>query len=203
MAKKKFEDYLAPWEVDADGKKLDEPEDIDPEKLKKYLFGLIEDKETLQEKLTTAETQVAQANDQLAEVRREHENDEQRRAREEKERETANAALAEKATFAERLEIALDVPGISAARARVLAKRLVGKDAGEWKASAEEIVDDGFRLVEKGQEQQQSSDDDGKEELETKPQVVRSNGKPVPPKSEKYKSVGEELDAAGIGRSGW
>jgi hypothetical protein len=202
VAKKKFEEYNAPWEVDADGKVLETPEDIDPVKLKKYIFGLIEDKETLQEKLTTAETQVAQANDQLAEVRREHENDEQRRAREEKERETANAALEQKATFADRLDVALDIPGISAARARVLAKRLTGKDANEWKASAEEIIDDGFRLVEKGQEQQQEQQQTD-ESLESHPKVVRSNGTPVPPPSTKGKSPAEELDAAGIGRTGW
>lgn len=200
MAKKKLEEYNAPWEVDSEGKVLETPEDIDPEKLKKYLLNILNDKDELQEKVGTLETQVAQANDQLAEVRREHENDQDRLKREEKERDTATAALQEKATFAERLEIALDIPNISAARARVLAKRLVGKDANEWKASATEIVDDGFRLGEAKDTGGSSTDEENP--LESKP-VRRSNGETVTPPPKGHKSVSDELDAAGIGRQGW
>jgi hypothetical protein len=206
----KLEDWLAPWEVDAEGKKLDEPAEIDAAKLKKYLHGVLTDKERLQETVADKEAEVAQAKEQLAEAQRANENEEQRRAREADEAKAAtereNAALREKAEGADRLAIALAVPGISAARAAVLAKRLVGKDEKAWKASAEEIIEDGFRLVAKGESTETVggegvTESGSTDDLTALPQARRQGGTP-PPQPKDSKTDLDRLNEA-IPRRGW
>jgi hypothetical protein len=199
--------WLAPWEVDKDGKALETPADIDPVQLKKYLHGLLTDKERLQETVADKDAEIAQAKDQLAEVQRANENEEQRRQREANEAKAAtekeNAELREKAQNADRLAIALAVPGISAARAAVLAKRLVGKDEKDWKASAAEIVEDGFRLAGKGEKVETGDEvvDDATDDLTSIPQVRRSGGVP-PPTTKDSKTDLDRLNEA-VPRRGW
>ncbi len=53
----RFEDWNAPWEVDGDGKKLDEPEAIDPAKVKRLVYNLHADKARLAGELTTVTTE--------------------------------------------------------------------------------------------------------------------------------------------------
>lgn len=202
----KFEDFLAPWERDKDGKKLDEPAEIDPVALKKHLYNLLSDKHRLQETVVDKDTEIAQAKDQLREAQTANENEEQRRTREAAEAKTAsdeaNAALLERANAADKLEVALAVPGISAERARVLAKRLLGKDEKAWKASASEIVEDGFRLVGKGEQQQTVEEtDDDTDDLTAVPRARRSGGTP-PPTPTDSKTDLQILNEA-IPRRGW
>lgn len=49
MALPKFEDYKAPWEVDAQGNPIEpDKQETDPEKLKKHLWNVLSDKEKAQ-----------------------------------------------------------------------------------------------------------------------------------------------------------
>lgn len=199
----KLEEFLLPWERDDEGKKLEEPVEIDQEKLRKWVYGLMEDKEKAQERAKDLETEVATAKDDLTKLQQEHESDDQRRQREQAEREKDNEKLRKEATSSKRLEIALDVPGITAARAKVLARRLVGENDGEWQASAKEIVEDGFRLSEKKEGVVEETNEDDLTST-PRPSVRRSDGTVVTPPSNKKKSVAEELDAAGItGSNDW
>lgn len=204
MPKIKFEDYLAPWERGEDGKKLEEPAEIDPERLKKYLYGLESDKDELQDRITEVETERDQAKDQLAEVQREHENDEQRRQREEQEREAEIEKLRKSDTERRKLEALEEAfPDATAARLKKLAKRVTG-DEKDWVSDAQELVEDGFKITDKPAEQEREVDESG-DDLSVRPRVRRSNGSPASDTatSTKGKSVADELDAAGIGRSGW
>ncbi len=49
----RYEDWLAPWEVDSEGRKLDEPEAIDPVKVKKMVYNLHAAKAHMSGELTT------------------------------------------------------------------------------------------------------------------------------------------------------
>lgn len=209
MAKKKLEEYLAPWEVDDQGNPLTEPEDIDPAKLKKYLLNLLNDKEDLQEKLSDKDVELANKVADLDTLRREHENEEDRRKREETEREQRYAQI--EARDAERRKVeALEEhfadQGITAARAKRLAKRITATEERDWITEADELVEDGFRIsdapVTKTTEvAEETGDGSG---LLVRP-VRRSDGS-LPPTlvKPKYNSVAEELEAGGVfNKGGW
>lgn len=205
----KFEDWLAPWEVGDDGKALEEPAEVDPARLKKHLYNLLSDKEKLQEARQTAEVERDEAKQQLADVQREHENDEQRREREQKEREKHYEKLereAQQRRKVEAIEEAFEDQGITPAQARKLAKRVSGDDENAWVDDAKELVEDGFKIGTKKAEEKPKEDDDdnGDDDFNSMPKVVRSDGRqPTGATKPKYKSVDEELDAAGIGNKGW
>jgi hypothetical protein len=153
MALEDLEKWLAPWERDKDGKKLDEPAEIDADRLKKYLHGLLADKEKLQETVGDRETELAGAKEQLTTLQREHEDDAARQAREQKERDAEFEKLRKEGIErrkVEAIEAAFEKEGITSARAKRLAKR-IGPDVEEkdWVAEARELVEDGFRISDK------------------------------------------------------
>src|SRR5688500_785922 len=78
----KIEDWTAPWET-ATGET-----EIDKDKLKRYLFNLLGDKEKLQERLTGVTTERDELKKTADEKAREGETNEQRLEREKKELET-------------------------------------------------------------------------------------------------------------------
>lgn len=203
---KKFEEYLAPWEVDDEGNALDEPADLDPEKLKKYLHNLLSDKDKLQERVEDVEAERDQAKESLVEMQREKETEAERREREDKEREERFAAAERRERERDKLDFLAEhfaESGITAARAKRLAARVTGDDERAWKASAEELVEDGFRLSDKKvDEREVEKVVDDEPRLQTRPR--RSDGTPVRERATgKPVSVADELDAAGIGRRGW
>jgi hypothetical protein len=211
MAKKyeKLDDYLAPWEVDEKGEKLEEPEAIDPAKLKKYLFNLLNDKEDLQGRLGDKDVELANAKGDLDTLRREHENEDQRRQREEQEREQRYAKLEADATERRKVEAIEDhfkEQGITSARAKRLAKRITATEERDWIAEADELVEDGFRISDKVVETTSSELPEGDEDtLLVRPVVRRSDGT-LPPtlKKPQFSSVAEELEAGGVfAKGGW
>ena len=207
MPKFTLEEFLLPHEIDKDGKKLETPNEIDVEKLRKYVFGLLEDKEKAQEARDTAATEKANVDLELKELRQKNENDDERRAREEKERADEIEKLKKEGLERRKLDaLAEAFPDATAARIKKLAKRVSG-DEKDWVDDAKELVADGFKLSDKPAE----STDDGETvetggDLSIKPVVRRSDGRPVETvdaKRKKNRSVADELDAAGIGRSDW
>lgn len=204
----KLEDWLAPWEVDGDGKPLDEPAEIDGDRLKKYLYGLLSDKEKAQERVADKEAELAQAKTDLADLQRQHESEEQTRERETKEREKRYEAAEKRERERQKVDViveAFEEQGITPKQAKSLAKRVQGDDEKAWLEDANDLVENGFRIGAKKVEAEveESTDDD---DLSFKPKVIRrgtgerdlsTQGKG------KAKSVSEELDAAGIGGSSW
>lgn len=165
---KKIEDYKAPWEVSSDG--ADVPEDqqeIDREKLKRYLFNILTDKERLQAKVTTVEgerddfktkyeTKLREGESEADRIKRE--NEELKQKLEKGGEETAEMR-------ALRLEVALD-KGIS----KRDAFRLVGKTRDELEADADAFLED----------HGPKKDDDGETtEVSQRPKTkIRSKGDP-------------------------
>lgn len=140
----KFEDYKAPWEIDADGN--DVPEDdqvIDPAKLKKYTFGLLGDKERHQSAVAVERQRAEAAETALqSKIAESGTDDEKQAAARQKALDDArNEGKAESDLRALRLEVALDIPGITPAQARKLAKRLTGTTEDELKADAVELAE--------------------------------------------------------------
>lgn len=203
MPKFKLEEFLLPWEHDGKGKKLDEPNEIDVEQLRRYVYGLLTDKEEAQEARDTAVTEKENAENDLKELRQKNESDEERRAREAKERDAEIENL--RKADAERRKIdalAEAFPEATAARIKRLAKRVTG-DEKDWVADAKELVEDGFKISDKPAEDPPADDDDSSDDLSSRPRPRRSDGTPPKTADQKPKSVAEELDAAGIGFGGW
>jgi beta-glucosidase-like glycosyl hydrolase len=203
MALEDLEKWLAPWERDKDGKKLDEPAEIDADRLKKYLHGLLADKEKLQETVGDRETELAGAKEQLTTLQREHEDDAARQAREQKERDAEFEKLRKEGIErrkVEAIEAAFEKEGITSARAKRLAKR-IGPDVEEkdWVAEARELVEDGFRISDKVVSPPGDVEDEPDDGVSIKP-VRRSSGEPVDTSKAtgKKKSVADELNEAGI-----
>lgn len=192
----KFEEWLAPWEKDSEGKKLDEPADIDAEKLKKYLYGLLSDKEKAQEHVTDLTAERDQAKEDLTTLRREHEDDNQRREREDREREERYAAQEKRELERQKVEAieeAFKDQGITADRAKRLAKRVLSTDEKDWVDEAKELVEDGFRISDRLVVEEV----EGEESFESRPRrVVRSDGKPPAEAVErgKRRTIEQELD---------
>ena len=218
MAKKLFkdmalEDFLLPWEADKDGKKLETPGEINVEQLRKYMLGLLTDKEAAQERAAEADTTATAAKKALEDLQKKNETDEQRRAREDKEREEHYEKLEKAAMERDKLdaiEKAFEDQGITPARAKRLAKRVRSEDPDEWVDEAKELVEDGFRISDakpkEGEEVEEQQQDETLEDTFTSRPVSvrRSNGRPAEAVVKaKPKSVAEELDAAGIGMTTW
>lgn len=202
MAIEKFEDWLAPWEKDKDGKKLETPAEIDAGRIKKFLHGLLSDKEKLQETVADKESELANTKETLSTVQREHETKEQAAERERKEQEKILADAQKLIQGQKKLDVALAIPGITADRARALAKRLHGDDEKQLKADAEELVAEGFRIND-GKNQEQQDEDPPGDDLSVRPhQVRRADGTPIKETGREKKTDAELIDEL-IPVKGW
>jgi hypothetical protein len=196
----KFEDWLAPWEVDGDGKKLDEPAEIDPARLKKHLYNLLSDKTRLQETVADKDTELAGKDEALKDLQRQHENEDQRREREQKEREKHFEALEKRDRERAKVDAIaehFEDQGITSAQARKLAKRVSGDDERAWIDDATELIDDGFKI---GSKTSGTTDEVEvvEDDLTSRPIPRRANGTVSEPKPNKKRSVREEMADAGL-----
>lgn len=149
----KVEDWKAPWELDDEGNELPEEErQLDPERLKKYLHGLLSDKQRLQttvnesaSKIEELERSISEAPDAAALTALQAQLNEAKQA--------AEAAKKGPGLQALRFEIALE-RGLTKAQAR----RLVGETREELEEDAEELVRD---LGLRSQTKEEPGDDDG------------------------------------------
>lgn len=208
MPKFKLEEFLLPHEHDGEGKKLETPKELDVEQLRKWAYALLTDKEEAQEARDTAITERENIKNDLEELQRKNETDEQRRAREQQERDKEFEKLQKREREREKVEAiesAFEKQGITPGQAKRLAKRVSGDDAKSWVDDAKELVEDGFKIgTSKAEGEGNEANETPGDDLRGKPR--RSDGRaPVTTdvNDAKIRSVGEELDAAGIGRSGW
>lgn len=203
MAIAKLDDWLAPWEKDKDGKKLDEPTEIDAGRIKKYLHGLLSDKEKLQEDKEGAESDLAQVKEQLTTVQRENETKEQTAERQRKEQEKLLSDAQALIAGQKKLDVALSIPGITAERARVLARRINGDDEKALKADAEELVAEGFRIAPVQEKADDGGDGGDDDDLSIRPhQVRRTDGTPVKETGREKKTDAQIINEA-IPIKGW
>jgi hypothetical protein len=169
----KFEDYKAPWEVNSDGEDIPEDEQqLDPAKLKKFLHGLLGDKARLQTTVTTVTGERDDLKTQLDAKTREGEGDEQKRQREHDD--AVKAAGAAGDLKALKLEVALDIEGITPKQAKRLAARLTGNTREELESDAEGLVED-FGLGKAA-----SKEDEEPAQPGGKPRRLRAAGDPDP-----------------------
>lgn len=126
----KFEEYRAPWETEAG-----EDAEIDKGKLKKYIHGLLSDKDGLQAKVSTLTTERDEALSKAQEAARQSETDAERQAREAEERKQREEQAKGLELDNARLRVAL-AKGLSETQA----KRLVGNTAEELAADADELL---------------------------------------------------------------
>ena len=211
MPKEKLEEFLLPWEKDKDGKKLDEPAEIDVERLRKYVYGLLGDKENAQAARDDAVAAKEGAENELATVKQANETADQRRERENAEAQAELDRLRKGETErrkVEAIEEAFKADGITLDRAKRLAKRIGDVEEKDWVSEAKELVEDGFIIKPKSEKPEGENDDpdetDPPEELVPVRRATR-NGRQVTPEdpSRKKKTIGDELDAAGITLPGW
>jgi hypothetical protein len=137
----KLDEWKAPWEVDDDGNDIaDEDQEIDPAKLKKYLYNLQSDKLKLQTKVDEATTRAEELEEKVANAADPAKLTElqQEVARVRQERDDA-AAKAQKDGEADlialKYEVALDL-GLT----KVQARRLMGTTKEELEQDAEELL---------------------------------------------------------------
>lgn len=175
----KLEEYKAPWEVDSTGAEIpEESQQVDKAALKRYLHGVLSDKARLQ---TTVATVTGERDTLKTEADKASRANEDDAAKVERERQEAiTAAKAEGGLPALKLDVALDVEGITAKQAKTLAKSLSGQTREELVASAEELVE-AFGLVRPA-----AGEGDGEDAAEEprvvpgRPRVARANGDPNP-----------------------
>jgi len=170
----KFEDWKAPWEVDSTGLSVpDEEQALDPARLKKYLHGLLTDKERLQTTVTTVTGERDVIKQRLDTETRKGEGEEAKVARE---REDAIKAAEQKGQLAAlRLEVALDVPNITPAQAKRIAQRLTGEDRAALEADAKGLAEDfGIGKTE------DTEDEDDAPTAARRPRRIASSGDPAP-----------------------
>ena len=211
MPKEKLEEFLLPWEKDKDGKKLDEPAEIDVERLRKYVYGVLGDKENAQAARDDAVVAKEGVENELATLKQANETADQRRERENAEATAELERLRKEGTErrkVEAIEEAFKADGITLDRAKRLAKRIGDVDEKDWISEAKELVEDGFIIKPKSEkpegENEEHEEEEPPEELVPFRRANR-NGRVVAPEdpSKKRKSVGDELDAAGITLPGW
>lgn len=138
MTLPKLDDWLAPWETGQDGKALPaEEQKIDADRLKKYLHGLLSDKERLQATVTTVTEERDTLQSKVDEAAREGETETDRLKRELAEAQAKAGKSTEESAEqrALKLEVALE-KGLTL----VQAKRLVGGTKEELEADADELV---------------------------------------------------------------
>lgn len=136
MALPKFEDWSAPWEVDAAGVAIpEEDQKVDPKRIRKHLYNVLSDKEKLQETVKTEQAAKAELEKKVTEAAREgeSESDKLRRQVEELSKKVAEGDAKSVETL--KLEVALE-KGLT----RTQAKRLVGSNYDELVADADDLV---------------------------------------------------------------
>lgn len=172
----KLEDYKAPWEINkTTGEDIPEDEqEVDKAALKKYLFGLLGDKDRLQTTVATVTAERDTLKTQLDEKTREGEDDEQKRKREHDD--AVKAAKAEGDLAALRYEVALEVDGITPAQAKRLAKRLTGTTRDELEEDAKGLVED-FGI---GKASEEPGEGDEAGPPAGRPRKLRASGDPKP-----------------------
>lgn len=129
----KFADWTPPWGSD--------DEDIDPAKAAKFIHALLSDKEKLQSKVSEVEGKVTEVTEELEKARTDLTEITAKGADEKLTAATAKvsdleAKLKAAESTALKFEVALD-EGLT----KVQAKRLVGTNAEELKADAEELLE--------------------------------------------------------------
>lgn len=133
----KLDDWNAPWELDENGNVLaEEEQQLDPVKLKKYLHGLLTDKERLQTTVTEVTTKRDELQGQIDEQARKGESDVERLQRELREANERADKAGQTSIETLKLRVALR-KGLS----EVQAKRLVGTTEDELEADADELVE--------------------------------------------------------------
>lgn len=173
----KIEDYKAPWEIDSTGADVPaEEQQIDPVRLKKYLHGLLSDKDRLQATVETVTAERDEVKTKLDEKSREGETEDAKSKREAED--AIKAAKAEGKLEALKLEVALDIEGITPAQAKRLAKRLSGQTQEELEADAKAIAED-FGLGKKEAADGEDEDDEPPAPV-GRPRKLRANGDPEP-----------------------
>ena len=130
----KVEDWTAPWETATGETEIDKP------KLKRYLFGLLGDKEKLQDRLTESNTERDALKKTADDAARQGETTEQKLARENAELKAAvdAATKGDSSDLAKenlRLKVALE-KGLNAAQL----KRLIGNTEEELNKDADELL---------------------------------------------------------------
>lgn len=159
----KFEEWTPPWG--------DDDEKLDVEKVKKLVFDLKVDKETLQERNSALTTERDDFKTKLTEKEREGESEQDKLKRELEEAKQKLAAVPSTDVERLKLEVALD-KGMTL----VQAKRLVGTTKEELEADAEELVKS-FGGNGKGD----NNDDDGDgKDVRRRPRSVSNAGDPDP-----------------------
>ena len=134
MALPKFEEFKAPWESDL--KEGEDPKDkIDLDKLKRYIYGVLGDKERLQESNATLTTEVSTLKTEKAAKEREGETEVQRLTRERDEAIKAAEKAGEVSVETLKLRVAIE-KGLTASQT----KRLVGSTKEELEADADELL---------------------------------------------------------------
>lgn len=173
----KLEDYKAPWELDSTGADLpEEDQKIDPARLKKYLHGLLSDKERLQTTVTTVTGERDALQKTVDDKAREGEDDAARKQREAQE--AIDAAKAEGGLGALKLDVALDVEGITPKQARTLAKSLSGQTREELEAHAKELSE-AFGIGGPAGDEEEHEEEHG-QTAARRPRVPRASGDPKP-----------------------
>jgi len=126
----KVEDWTAPWETATGETEIDKP------KLKRYLFGLLGDKEKLQERLTASDTERDELKKAAEDAARQGETNEQKLERENKELQAKLAQASNGDVSLENLRLTVAVEkGLNAAQL----KRLIGNTREELLADADEL----------------------------------------------------------------
>lgn len=131
MALPKLEDFRAPWETEAGG-----DTEIDKPKLKKYIYGLLSDKEKAQTKVTEVTTERDALKSKADEKAREGESEAERLKRENTELQEKLAKGSESSNEVLKLRVALK-KGLTETQA----KRLVGTTEEELEKDADELVE--------------------------------------------------------------
>lgn len=173
----KLEDYKAPWEINkATGEDIPEDEqEVDKAALKKYLYGLLGDKDRLQTTVATVTGERDTLQQTLDAKTREGEDDEQKRKREHDD--AVKAAKAEGDLAKLKYDVALDIEGITPAQAKRLAARLTGTTQEELEEDAKGLVED-FGIGKKASDDGDEGDEGG--QPAGRPQKLRAAGDPKP-----------------------
>ena len=150
----KLEDWKAPWETTKEGKDVSEEEQkIEPSRLKKYLYGLLSDKERLQTSVTTVTEDRDKLKKDAEELARKDETaaDKLKRENEELTAKLAKGTEDSAEKRALRLEVAID-KGLTL----IQAERLLGATKEEMAADADKLVES-FGGSGKGEEEDSGS----------------------------------------------
>lgn len=154
----KFEEYKAPWEVNSEGEDIpEEDQKLDPAKLKKYVYGLLSDKNRFATRADEASAKADELEKKLADATDSKEL-EKLQGEVKKARDEAAAAKEQAKAGANALkwEIALE-KGLT----KTQAKRLVGATREELEADADELIAEFGTKGKGGKNDDDEGDDEG------------------------------------------